>query len=118
MTRTAVSAKATQTSATNNSSIDISAITGDWTLVITVFALTGTCRLAIQDSVDAFTTPLGGPHISFSGTIASSYPKRYTFTKKDFPDLRFGVTSAVLRSALTAITASTGTITYQVDLEY
>ncbi len=119
MTTTSVQAKVTKTAAFDGSSVDISGLTStDWTLEIEILALTGTCRFQFADSVDAFTTTVAGPTVSCSGTLTTAQPKKYTFTKRDFPDLRFGVTSAVLRLSLTAITASTGTVTYQAFLKY
>lgn len=108
-------------------SVDISAITGDWTLVLEIFGLDSgdSASFAFEDSVDAFTTPVAGPTVSVTGQIGSggtststfSNPKRYSFKKEDYPGLRFGTGSAVLRINLTRITGSSPHVTYQAYLE-
>lgn len=121
MTNLAVQAKVTRTSAANGSSVDISGITGDWTLVLEVMAQNdgNTTRFIFQDSVDAFTNNIGGPAASVSGQIVTAGgPRRYTWTKKDFPSLRFGTASAVLRLALAEHTGSSKSVTYQSWIEY
>ncbi len=121
MTTVSVQALTTKTAAFDGSSVDVHtnpSATTDWTLELEITALTGTARFQFTDSVDAFSNSLAGPTVSCSGTITSAQPKKYTFTKKDFPDMRFGVASAVLRLSLTAITASTGSVQYQAFLKY
>lgn len=107
-TRTAVQALVTKTAAFNGSSVDISAVTGDWTLFIRVAKLTAAkkARLGFQDSVDAFTNNLAGPAISVKGEVGTDYDKVYSFKKQDFPSLRFGTGSAVLRAVLIEIDGS------------
>lgn len=115
MTQTAVQASVSKTGTFNGSSIDISGITGDWALEITVQSLSagGSARLTFDDSVDAFTASLPGPVVHVAGTI--NQPKTFVFTKKDWPNLRFGTASAVGRLAIKAIS---GTLVYQSFLKY
>lgn len=128
MTITTVQAKVAKTGAFNGASIDISGMTGDWTLVIEIMLQSGTnpiSRFSFQDSVDAFTTPLAGPGVSVAGIIGgatgtgpATNVKRYTFQKRDFPDMRFGTASAVLRLALLALDGSgSPSVTYQSWIE-
>ncbi len=120
MTILPVQAKVTRTSAANGSSVDISGITGDWTLVLEVLAQNSgnVSRFIFQDSVDAFTNNIGGAAVSVAEATANANPRRFTFTKKDFPSLRFGVASAGLRLALAEITGSSKSVTYQAWIEY
>lgn len=131
MTRTSVKDKITVTAigvGSGVTSVDISAITGDWTLVLEVFGLDDGdgASFAFEDSVDAFTTPIAGPTASVSGKIGSggastdTYPntKRFSWKKADYPGLRFGTASAVLRINVTRLTGSgTKHCTYQAYLE-
>lgn len=128
MTITAVQAKVRKTAAFDGASIDISGITGDWTLVLNVMDIAGTTpgvRFQFTDSVDAFSATLAGPTASVSGilgkygsTPAEPNTKRFTWQKRDFPSLRFGTGSAVLRLSLTEITGSGSPgVTYEAWIE-
>lgn len=95
--------------------------TPDWSIRFEIRALSAgaTARFAIQDSVDNFTTPVTGPcfeigpGLTGTGTqIASTYPVYRTFTRKDFPGLRFGVASAVVRVALILVQGTLPSITW------
>lgn len=86
----------------------------NWTLVLDVQA-TGpdtVARFQFSDSVDAFTTVLAGPTFVCTGGIAKANDKRFCLKWYDFPDLRFGVASAVLRVSLTRITGTSPTVSY------
>lgn len=90
----------------------------NWTIKIQVesFDADETARLTIEDSVDNFVTPLGGPSISLLGGISKTADKVYHFNWYDYPALRVGVTDAKLRLNLTAI--SGGTLKYKAWIEY
>lgn len=107
MSIVSVQAKVTKTAAFDGASLDISSVlyttSQDWTLVLEVLTNVGISRFQFSDSVDAFTTTVAGPTAVVVGAILPSFSKRFTFTRKDFPDLRFGVASAVLRLSLTRI---------------
>lgn len=118
MTLTQVQSLVTKTAAFTGSGIDVSGITGDWTLKIEVQALsdavtatTPQVRFVFEDTVNDYTASLAGPTISFKGTLAASYDKVKSFKKQDFPDLRLGTGSAQLRLKLSAI-ESGGTVSY------
>lgn len=119
MSIVAIEAKNTRTGAGNSSSVNISAAglaNTDWTLCIEVQAMNdgNTARIGFADSVDAFTNKLAGPQFSFSGKITPDSSRRFTVTKKDFPGLRFGTASAVLRIELLSLTGGASqSVTYQ-----
>jgi hypothetical protein len=97
--------------------VDISGITGDWSLKIEIQNLscasgTPNARFTFEDSVDAFTNKLGGPAASVTAPIVSQAPVYKTFRKRDFPALRMGTGSATLRLNLSALGGTTPTITY------
>lgn len=97
----------------------------DWTLVLVIHAqaTTTVSRFVFEDSNNATTTYntdiFPGPSASVAGAIATaSGPKRYSWTKKDFPSLRWGATSVVGRLNLTEITGGSKSVTYEAWLEY
>lgn len=123
MTLTAVQAITTQTGAFAGTPIDISGITGNWTLKLQVAALsdsgsaTPVCRFAFEDSVNSFTASLAGPTVSFQGALTNVADRVTSFKQQDFPDLRTGVSGALLRLHLTNL-ENTGSVTYHAWLEY
>ncbi len=122
MTRTTVLDKATQTGATNNTGVDVDPTTvpslaGDWTLVLEVLNLVGTARFTFEDNLGGETTWLTGPSCSLVGNVGASYPKRFTWNKRDFPDLNIGVADIDFRVSLAAISGAGATVTYQSWLE-
>lgn len=139
MTHLDIEAKNTRSAAGQGSSIDISGITADWTLVVEVYGVDSGVTGAIinfETSADGFSSDLVfGPAASFVGPLGSDSPtnsatdqaghsggyfvdpKRYTWRKGDFPALRAGVTSAHIKSGVALITGS-GSITYATFLEY
>jgi hypothetical protein len=136
MTLTEVQARVTKTASFVGSSVDVSGMTGDWTLKLQVEALSDstavnvpTVRFGFEDAVLAdFTGALTGPTIDFKGTLAKSYDKVKSFKKQDFPGLRIGVTSGILRlkllelsayasGAVIPTTTTTGTCTYRAWVE-
>lgn len=119
MTLTEVQARVSKTTAFTGTGIDVSAITGDWTLKIQVESLTSAkkARFAFEDTVNDYTASLAGPTFNFLGTLASSYDKVKSFKKQDFPSLRLGTASAQLRLKLSEIDGS-ATCVYRAWLEY
>ena len=122
MTILPIQALTTQTAAFTGSGVSISGITGDWTLKLQIASLTDTAttpsiRLQFTDTVNAFTSTLAGPTFSLQGALSNSADVVFSWKKKDFPDLRFGVSSAQLRMDLTNID-STATIAYHGWVEY
>lgn len=138
MTHTDFQAKVAKTAAFQGASVDISGITGDWTLVLEVYGLdaTDTVRFQFSDSVDAFTTVVAGPTVAVTGQLGSNSPtdsggasaglvgayfpnpRRFTFKKADFPDYRCGTASAVGRLEITRITGTGPSVTYMGFIEF
>lgn len=87
----------------------------DWTIWVEVQAMDAAdfARFSVQDSVDGFTTIIAGPTFEVAGLTKNSYGRRYTFTKKDWPGIRFGVASAVLRVSLTLLQGTSPHVTWQ-----
>lgn len=122
MTLTTVDAQ-TKTAAFTGASIDISGITGDWTLKMNVQSLTTSdgstplVRFEFDDSVNDFTASLAGPTCAFKGALGLSFDKVKSWKKQDFPDLRLGTSGASMKLKLANISANT-TCEYQAWLEY
>lgn len=119
MTLTDVQARVSKTAAFTGAGIDISGITGDWTIKLQVESLTSAknCRFAIEDTITDYTASLTGPTCSFKGALAASYDKVKSFKKQDFPSLRMGTASAQLRVKLAELDSS-ATAVYHVWVEY
>lgn len=119
MTLTELQSRVSKTAAFTGSGIDISGITGDWTIKVQVEALTANkqCRLSFEDTVNDYTASLAGPTISFRGALDSAADKVKSFKKQDFPSLRLGTASAQLRLKLAELD-SAAAVTYRAWLEY
>jgi hypothetical protein len=104
--------------------LDISGISGDWTIKVQVEALSDSVtsnipmvRLGFEDTVTDYTASLAGPTIAFKGTLTKSADKVKSFKKQDFPDLRFGTAGAQLRLKVLNL-ESTGSVTYRAWIEF
>lgn len=119
MTMTDVQPYVGKSAAFVGAGVDISAILGDWTVKVQVAGLTQgkKARIAIEDSVDAFGTFLAGPAFSFLGGFGTENDHVRSFKKADFPSLRFGVASAVLRAKLAEIDPA-ASCSYKVWIEF
>jgi len=121
MTITALQAAVTKAAtdvAFNGTSTDVSSFTGDWQIVLLVHSLTAgkKARLVLADSVNAFTAEVPAIVQHLSGEIKTAAPQRFTFTKRDFPNLRIGTASAVVRWELVALDTA-GSIKFESWLE-
>lgn len=106
----------TRTAAGNGTSVAVDTLTAtDWLIEITIYGLTAgkKARISFPDSVDAFSASLPGPAFSFVGPIAEPITK--SLHARDFPGLRIGTASAVLRCNLDAID-SAASISYGATL--
>lgn len=126
MTHTDIQAKVTKTATFDGTGVDVSGLTGDWTLVLEVMGLNSgdTIRFQFTDSADSFSSDvLAGPTFSVTGQIGQAgtpkYPdvKRFTVNKRDFPDLRIGTASVNLRLSITSFSGSSKSVTYQAWVE-
>lgn len=100
----------------------ISGITGDWTLALNIQAIvdsaaTPTVRFEFDDTVNSFTGSLCGPTFSMLGAIQASNDVVKRWRSYDFPDMRFGVSSAQIRLQLTNITSG-ASVSYRAWIEH
>lgn len=122
MTLTEIQARVTKTAAFTGSGIDVSGITGDWTIKLQLENATNSggtpsVRFVFEDTVNDWTASLAGPSISFKGKIEEQYDKVKSWKKQDFPDLRLGTADAQLRLKLSTAVAG-DSIIYRSWLEY
>jgi len=137
MTHLDIQARTVATGTGTGTGVDISGITGDWTLVLEVMGLNSgdTLRMQFTDSADNFSSDIvAGPTASVTGQIGSDGTspftpgnpptgfepnvKRYTWNKRDFPDLRMGTTSAKLRFDITTFSGSSKSVVTHSWVEY
>lgn len=104
---------------TPTAGLDISGISGDFTVWIQVQALTAAKKavIALEDSVNAFTASIVKALINPVGAAAAAYDQKYSFRKYQIPSLRAGTTSAVARINVTAIDSATS-LTVNSWIEY
>jgi hypothetical protein len=121
MAKTAIQAAVTKTAAFDGAGIDISAITGDWTLFLRISELkaasgTPTAIFAFEHVAAAdFTTPINGPTFCFQGPISLDSIDSdvvVSVRKRDFPALKAGVTDGKVRLALETPGGTTPSVTY------
>jgi hypothetical protein len=81
---------------------------------------TPSANIVFQDTVDDFTAVQTGPSLHLKGTIGGDAETwfRKSWPVRDFPNLRFGVTSAELRCKIEALGGTTPSITYRTWIEY
>jgi len=110
---------ATTGAVTATAGADVSGITGDWTIKVRVTSLNSAkkCVIGLEDSVNGFTASV--PKITFNpvGTIAAATERTWSFRKYQFPSIRCGTTSAVLRANVYQIDATT-TVSLHAWIEY
>jgi len=96
-------------------------IVGPWTLVLKARSSSASdtlARLCWQDSSDNFNTNIvGGPEVQVFGANAIRNMRRWTFTQKDFPELRIGQGGVTLRLALLRLSGTSPQITYESWIE-
>jgi hypothetical protein len=119
MTITSLQALVSKSATFAGSGVDVSGITGDWTLKIQVASLTAgkNVRFQFTDSADNFSSDkVAGPTSSFAGEITASADHVRSWKKQDFPHLRMGVASAKLRLEVSGID-SAATVSYSAWIE-
>jgi hypothetical protein len=119
MTLTEVQSRTTKTASFTGSGLDVSGITGDWTIKFQLESLTAAkqARFTFEDTITDYTASLAGPTINFKGETEKSYDRVKSFKKQDFPGLRLGVASAQLRLKLSDMDSG-ATAIYRSWLEY
>jgi hypothetical protein len=116
MARTVIQAAVTKSAPfTPGAGVDISGLSIDSTLWLVVSNSNGAglIRMHFEDSVNAFTAFLVGPSTSFKGR-AKPYNRSWRLNR-DWPGLRLGTPSAVLRLVLDTIAAAN--VTYSAYIE-
>jgi hypothetical protein len=94
--------------------LDISGLTGDYTLEITVMALssvsgTPQARVVLEDTVNAFTNAIPVAELNLQGPV--TMPVTQLITSDEAPSLRIGTTSARLRLNVQMLNGTTPSIT-------
>ena len=100
----------------NPGSLDISTLSGDYSIVIEVSNLTAasgtpSARIVIEDSVNAFTASIPVGERQFLGPITKDAPVALTLTNRELPAIRTGVTNAVLRANVAQLNGTTPSCT-------
>lgn len=112
----------TATGTTTGASVDISdvnsvAAPADFYIDLTVTAMAaGIARFSFPDSVNAFGASLPGPALCFAGPIVPAAPVQKSVHSRDYPGLRAGTASALMRCNLDQLTAAS--ITYTAAIVY
>ena len=108
---------------TTTTGLDISGITGDYTVHLRIQALStasGTPSVSIQleDSVNAFTASRVVLAKETQGTIDTKSELHFSWRKYELPLLRCGTASAVLRANVVALGGTTPSLTLDSWIEY
>jgi hypothetical protein len=92
---------------TPTAGLDVSGITGDWTLFIQVQSNTAAkkAKVVLEESVNAFTASTHDLVFDVSGAVGSTYDKVISRRKYELPSSIIGTTSAVIRANVQSITA-------------
>ena len=119
MTFTEIQASVNKTAVFTGSAIDVSGITGDWTIKLQVSTLTAAAKVRFQfeDTVTDWTASLVGPTFNLLGEYTVACDKVKSFKKANYPSLRLGSVSGQLRLKVTEITAASS-VTYHAWIEY
>ena len=85
--------------------VDVSAVTGDYSVVVEVVSLTAskTARIQLEDTTNGWTTATALDVINVTGTIDSRCDERFTKRKYQLPNSQAGVTNGKFRVNVTAI---------------
>lgn len=118
--------RVTKTAAFTGAAIDVSMITGDFTVFLRVVQLlgSGTVRFRFGDSLDSFVADnMPGPTYSMRGNINNDVSTGGSVTKsflrRDFPSLRMGTAAAKLRLDVAELTGdATKSVTYEAWIQY
>lgn len=99
--------------------LDVSAITGDWTLKIQIQSQTAAknCKVILEESVNAFTAATTDLVFDVKGAIGSAYDRIISVRKYQLPSSIIGTTSAVVRANVVTI-ASADTVGVRAWIEY
>ena len=107
---------------TPTAGLDISGISGDYTVHVRVQALsassgTPTGQIRIEDSVNAFTASVPVAVLDVKGTIDTKTEQHFSWRKYQLPDLRAGTASAVARINVSTLGGTTPSLTLDAWIE-
>jgi hypothetical protein len=120
ITRTTLLAKTTQTAATANAGVDVSGITGDFTIKIRVDALSpnaGSAKIQIEESTNSFTNAYTVFKQDFLGGLP---PEGVTVSYRKYQSETTslaGTASAKFRVNLIELNGTSPSITYEAWIE-
>jgi hypothetical protein len=119
MTNLSIQDLVTKTAAFTGTGVDVSALTGDWTLKVQVESLTNqkAARLVFEDTVNDFTASVAVAVFAFLGGLEKTYDKVKSFKKADLPGARVGVTNGKMRLNVGLIDGS-ASVKYRAWIEY
>ena len=126
MTFTTLQAAVTKTAAFASTGVDISALTGDFTVVLEVKKLTADAgqtpvvQFALEDSVNAFTDSVPVATFNMSGAVnqdGKQHGRKMTWRKRDLKGVRAGTASGVLRLNLVGISGTGASCDYEAHLK-
>jgi hypothetical protein len=108
---------------TPTTGLDISGITGDYTLHVrvqkmTVASGTPSAKISIEDSVNGFTASVPCAVIDVRGPIDQIAEQHFSFRKYQLPNLRAGTASAVARANVVSLTGTTPSLQLDSWIEY
>ena len=108
---------------TATTGLDISGITGDYTVHLRIQALSAAtgvpaCAISLEDSVNAFTASVPVAEQQYTGTIDTKSELHFSWRKYQVPRLRAGTASAVLRANVVSLGGTTPSLTLDSWLEY
>lgn len=104
---------------TPTAGLDVSGITGDFTLFVEVQSQTAAKAFTIQleESVNAFTASVADMVVSGKGAITSAADKIFSKRKHEMPGTAIGTANAVLRANVTQLD-SASTLKLRAWIEY
>lgn len=132
MTLTTLQAPVTRTATLNGTGVDISALTGDFTIIVELTKLSANAgqtpqvQFEIQDSVDAFTNRVTVAAFNTKGSVNYStdakvdgkqHGRKWTFRRRDLVGVRAGTPSATLRLALVGISGTGASADYSATIQ-
>ena len=104
---------------TPTAGLDVSGVTGDFTIKVQVQSQTRAknFQIQIEESTNAFTAVLADMVVGAQGTISKDFDKCWSIRKYQIPGTSIGTTGAVLRANVTELD-SASTLKLRAWIEY
>ena len=107
---------------TPTTGLDISGISGEYTVHVRVQSLsavsgTAKCAISLEDSVNGFTASVPVAEKQIQGPVDSKSEIHWVWKKYELPNARFGTTNAVLRANVVALGGTTPSLTLDAWVE-